>query len=104
MVYFGRHRFACRTCNKLAYSRQQLDVIDRSWRKQRRIEKKVGGANAIIKQPRMQQATWQRLRAQLAECERTRFDSLVRYVRAAGRRFPDFAISTQHGTLRPGEQ
>lgn len=104
VVYFGRHRFACRTCNNLAYSSQQLDVIDRSWRKQRRIEKKMGGENAIFKPPRMRQATWQRLRAQLAECEQTRLHALVGYVRALGRRFPDLAISTPHGTLRPGGQ
>lgn len=101
-VYFGRHRFACRTCNRLSYSSQRLDVVMRSWRKQRRIEAKLGGENVHTKPPRMRQATWERLTAQLADCERVRFDALVGYVQALRRRFPglDLPISTPRGTLR----
>ncbi len=103
VLYFGRHRFACRSCNNLAYRTQQLDLVDRSWRKQRKIEAKMGGENALFKPKGMHETTWQRLRAELSECEDMRLHGLYQSMLAVSRRFPDFGpISTPNGPLDLG--
>lgn len=84
-LYFGRHRFACRTCNNLAYQSQQLDIIDRSWRKQSKIEAKMGGEDAWRKPKGMHESTWQRLQAQRSECEDMRLLGLYRLIQAMER-------------------
>ena len=92
VLYFGRHRFACRSCNNLAYRTQQLDLVVRSWRKQRKIEAKMGGENALFKPKGMHGTTWQRLRSELSNCEDMRLRGLVVLIRAMEHRFPNLGI------------
>lgn len=42
VLYLRSGRFACRHCQRVAYSSQSEDVIARMWRKQGRIENRLG--------------------------------------------------------------
>lgn len=42
VIYLRFRRFACRICQKVAYSSQSEDAHDRIWRKAQRIEARLG--------------------------------------------------------------
>jgi hypothetical protein len=99
-LYYAHRRFACRSCLNLAYRSQQLDIVDRSWKKQRKIEARMGGENAWLKPKGMHESTWQALRAKLSACEDMRVRGMYKFMQAFFRQYPDAGpISTPDGQL-----
>ena len=41
VLYMRAGRFACRNCQRVSYASQSDDVLDRMWRKQTKIEKRL---------------------------------------------------------------
>lgn len=52
---------ACRTCCRMGYPSQSEDAIDRSWRRTRKIEERLGGEWPARKPKWMRQTTYDRL-------------------------------------------
>lgn len=80
---FLRHRgFACRKCNRIAYASQSEDALGRTWRKQSKIEQRLG---EYWQRPTgMHQATRDRLIAAMMECEERREDRLELFMQQRG--------------------
>lgn len=78
VLYLRGGRFACRHCQRLAYSSQSEDAIDRTWTKQRKIEARLGGNWQRPKGMRF--STYERLWAELRDCERRRDEALAVFV------------------------
>lgn len=75
VLYMRGGYFACRHCKRVAYSSQSEDILDRLWRKQHRIEKRL---DADWRRPKgMRRHTYDRLFAELIECEEGRDVALV---------------------------
>ncbi|MFN9744531.1 MAG: hypothetical protein ACK57B_02630, partial [Betaproteobacteria bacterium] len=70
VVYLRGEGWRCRRCSGVVYAGQSEDVIGRSWRRQWRIEARLGPYGA--RPARMHHATYRRLRAQLWACEEAR--------------------------------
>ncbi|MCA1789428.1 MAG: hypothetical protein LC667_06100 [Thioalkalivibrio sp.] len=73
-ILYGRRRFACRTCQRLAYSSQNESTTDRQMRKAQAIRERLGGSPDLglpflPKPPRMHWRTYWRLRAEAGEAE-----------------------------------
>jgi hypothetical protein len=69
-LYMRAGRFACRHCQRVAYSSQAEDVLDRTWRKQQRLEAKLG---ENWRRPKgMRQRTYERLVNGVTDCEERR--------------------------------
>ena len=67
VVAFGRGGWACRTCLNLAYSSEAEDGMGRLWRKQRKLEARVG---EDWQRPKgMHRATYERIVDRLMEIE-----------------------------------
>lgn len=67
VLYLRNGRFACRHCQRVAYSSQSEDVIARMWRKQGRIETRLGDD---WKRPKgMRHRTYEHLLERLQSCE-----------------------------------
>lgn len=74
MLYLRGGYFACRRCKRVAYSSQSEDALDRLWRKQHRIEARLG---QHWRRPKgMRQATYRPLINELVDLE-VRRDSLL---------------------------
>ena len=60
-------RFACRHCQRVSYASQSNDMLDRMWRKQSKIEARLG---AHWQRPKgMRYKTYDRLMKELLACE-----------------------------------
>jgi hypothetical protein len=69
-LYMRAGRFACRHCQRVAYSSQAEDVLDRTWRKQQRLEAKLG---EYWRRPKgMRLRTYERLIDGVADCDERR--------------------------------
>jgi hypothetical protein len=75
VVYFGRGRYACRHCNHVAYYSQSEDLMDRAWRKQRKLEAKL--IDGWRKPKGMHWKTCERLQDKINECERQKDYALM---------------------------
>jgi hypothetical protein len=74
LLYLRWGRFACRQCQRVAYASQSEDVLGRMWRKQSKIEARLG---EYWRRPKgMRRRTYARLLAVVTECERRRDDAL----------------------------
>jgi hypothetical protein len=74
-LYMRAGRFACRHCQRVAYSSQAEDVLDRTWRKQQRLEAKLG---EYWQRPKgMRLSTYERLRDALWQCEKIRDEAML---------------------------
>lgn len=71
LVYIGS-QVACRKCLKLRYPSQSDDDTDALWRKQRKLEAKLGGADYWCKPKGMHQTTFDRIRRETIELESKR--------------------------------
>ena len=70
-------RFACRHCQRVSYSSQSCDLLDRMWRKQTRIEARLG---EHWQRPKgMRHHTYDRLLDQLEVCEQRREDAFCKF-------------------------
>lgn len=73
-LYLRHARFACRHCQKVAYTSQSEDVVARSWRVQRKIEARIG---QNLQRPKgMRLATFQRLQLKLYASMESRYAAL----------------------------
>lgn len=70
VLYLRAGRFACRHCQRVAYSSQSEDVLGRTWLKQRKLEARLG--NDWQRPKGMRLATYQRLLDRLHDCEERR--------------------------------
>ena len=70
VLYLRAGRFACRHCQRVSYSSQSCDLMDRMWRKQSKIEGRLGEHWQRPKGMRLK--TYERLTGQLAVCEQRR--------------------------------
>lgn len=80
VLFMRSGRFACRTCQRVSYASQSGDVIDALWRRQAKIERRLG---EHWRRPKgMRHRTYDRLFAALVDCEERRevalADALVR--------------------------
>ncbi len=70
VLYMRAGRFACRHCQRVAYSTQSEDVLQRTWLKQRKLEARLGDD---WQRPKgMRHATYERLLDRLHDCEARR--------------------------------
>lgn len=70
LIYSLGGRFGCRSCRRIAYSSQSEDVVARDWRKQQKLERKLGDD---WQRPKgMHRTTYERLIASLLRCEERR--------------------------------
>lgn len=75
ILYLRGGYFACRVCKRVAYGSQSDDALDRMWRKQQKIERKLG---EHWRRPRgMRHRTYDRLIAALCDCEERRDRALA---------------------------
>jgi hypothetical protein len=70
ILYLRSHRFACRTCQRLAYASQSEDEIGRMWRKQSKLEARLGKRWA--RPTGMHRTTHERLLQVIWNCEEMR--------------------------------
>ena len=76
VLYLHATRFACRRCQQVVYASQADDVFGRAWRRQRKLEARLG-AN-WLRPKGMHQSTRDRLVGQIIACEETRDLALCR--------------------------
>lgn len=69
-LYMRGGRFACRHCQKVAYSSQSEDEIDRTWRIQRKIEARIG--DKYLRPKGMRLRTFDKLVNELFHCQNVR--------------------------------
>jgi hypothetical protein len=75
VLYLRSGSFRCRRCGGVAYTSQSEDVIGRSWRRQQRLEARLGPDGT---RPRhMHRTTYERLRAAVWACEERREDEIA---------------------------
>ena len=86
MLFLRAGRFACRHCQRIAYGSQSGDLCDRAWRKQAKVEAKLGPNWARPKG--MHSTTCERLVSIILECEERRDAALSGYLDAMLRRSP----------------
>lgn len=82
VVYLRDGGFRCRQCNRVAYSSQSEDAIGRAWRKQAKLEARLG---EHWQRPKgMHRATRERLLAGIFACEEFRDAALCSYAARLG--------------------
>lgn len=82
VVYFRGSLFACRRCSAVAYSSQSEDVVGRSWRRQTKLEARLGPNWTRPKG--MHTLTRARLLSAILACEQVRDDALCAYAARIG--------------------
>ena len=78
VLFFGGRIFACRSCSRVAYSSQSEDVIGRGWRRQAKLEARLG--ENWTRPSGMRQATYERIRKRLLDCEDQRDEELYAFM------------------------
>ena len=87
VLFLRANGFFCRHCNRIAYGSQSDDALGRTWRKQRKIERRLG---EHFQRPKgMHQTTFAKLLAKISDCAEQRDAALVM---AFGRLFPGRTI------------
>lgn len=82
VLYLRNRGFACRKCNRIAYASQSEDALGRTWRKQSKIEWRLG---EHWQRPKgMHQSTHERLLAVIFGCEERREAGLAAFVQRLG--------------------
>lgn len=77
VLYLRSGRFACRTCQRVAYASQSEDLVGRMWRKQRQLEARLGDH---WRRPKgMHHRTHKRLLDAIVECESIREQALEQF-------------------------
>lgn len=82
VLYYRAGRFACRHCNRIAYLTQSYDATGRAWRKQSKIEARLG---EDCERPKgMHATTYERLLGNLEECETVRNYAMIQALARMG--------------------
>ena len=75
VLFVRANGFRCRQCNRVAYGSQSDDALGRTWRKQAKIERRLG---ENWQRPRgMHQTTYAKLMAKINDCGERRDVALV---------------------------
>lgn len=82
VVYFGGREFACRRCSRVAYSSQSEDSLGRAWRRQRKLEARLG--EDWERPCGMRTATYERILDGIYACEEQRDVHLAAFLARAG--------------------
>ena len=78
VLYLRGGRFMCRQCGRVVYASQSDDLIGRTWRRQWKLERRLG---ENWRRPKgMHHATRSRLLEGIFECERSREDAIAVYL------------------------
>ena len=86
MLFLRAGRFACRHCQRIAYASQSGDLCDRTWRKQAKVEAKLG---PNWQRPKgMHDTTRERLLSIIWDCEERRDAALAGFLTSFLRRHP----------------
>jgi hypothetical protein len=78
MLYFRAGRFACRLCQRLAYTSQSEDEVGRNWRRQGKLEARLGEHWSRPKG--MHRATHDQLKAQIFDYEWRRDELIAHFL------------------------
>ena len=70
VLYLRAGRFACRRCQRVSYTSQSCDLMDRTWRKQCKLEARLG--DNWTRPKGMRHSTHERLIDALCDCEERR--------------------------------
>lgn len=82
VLYMRSGRFACRHCQRIAYASQGEDLTGRAWRKQGKIEKRLG---PDCERPKgMHHTTYEHLLGILDDCEQVKDYALITALRRWG--------------------
>ena len=81
-LYLRGSRFACRHCQRLAYASQSEDLCGRTWRRQQRLEDRLG--DHLSRPKGMHRRTHERILDAIWACESARDDALVAYCQRIG--------------------
>lgn len=82
VLYLRGGRFACRRCQRVSYASQSEDHCARTWRKQARLEARLG---KHWRRPKgMHRATHERLLDVIMACEDARYASLAGHLQQMG--------------------
>jgi hypothetical protein len=85
VLYLRNIGFGCRKCCRIAYASQSEDAMDRAWRRQAKIERKL---DEDWQRPKgMHQATYDRLLGRIMDCEEQRDDALAGCMARLGFKF-----------------
>lgn len=77
VLFMRAARFACRHCQRVSYSSQSGDLLDRMWLKQTKLEKRL---DAHLQRPKaMRRKTYDRLIQALLACEERREDAFASF-------------------------
>lgn len=75
LLFLRNCGFACRKCNRIVYASQSEDALGRTWRKQSKIERRLG--NDWQRPKGMHRATHERLLEVVFSCEQKRDSALA---------------------------
>lgn len=81
-VLFLRSGFVCRPCGRIAYGSQSDDALGRTWRRQQKLERRLGGRWGRPKG--MHHATRARILEGIFQCEERRDAALLAYMGGRG--------------------
>lgn len=82
VLYLRQSRFACRACHRLVYASQSEDVMARMWRKQAKLEARLGPNWSRPKG--MHRSTHETIMGKVWGCEDTREDALMTFCERLG--------------------
>ena len=86
VLFLRAGRFACRHCQRVAYGSQSDDVCGRTWRKQSKVESRLGENWA---RPRgMHASTYEGLLGVIWQCEERREAAIAGHIHSLMRRYP----------------
>ena len=86
VLYLRAGRFACRHCQRIAYASQSQDLLGRMWRKQAKVEAKLG---EDWERPKgMHKTTHERLLSIIGDCEDWRNAAFESHLAVLMRRYP----------------
>jgi hypothetical protein len=86
MLFLRAGRFACRDCQRLAYGSQSQDALGRTWRRQSKLEERLGPYHA--KPKGMHGTTYKRLLSAIFDCEEQRDAALSVFMDRLVARYP----------------
>lgn len=86
VLFLRAGRFACRHCQRIAYSSQSDDVCGRTWRKQSKAEARLGPNWSRPKG--MHASTCDRLLSVIWDCEERRDAAITTHLAALMQRYP----------------
>lgn len=96
VLYMRAGRFACRHCQRVSYSSQSCDLLDRMWRKQEKIEVQLDPSWQRPKGMRLK--TYDRLMQVLLACEERREQDFLDF---AAHFLSHYPVSPFSQTRRP---